>query len=106
MKTVNQIQKLIDVELTTLANQRGLAIKKESKTQRQIDFLKTVRLYLETNPRPEFIQSEIERLTARIEKINNECAEFKSKISIAKHKKLKDFTTLSKQLKTLNFIVC
>jgi len=105
MKTLFQIQKLIDTEKQILENE---AVTKKGKKviQNKIEFFEFCLRYVETKPRPEFIQSEIERLSARIEKINIECEEFKSKILIAKHKALKDYTILKKQLKTLNFISC
>lgn len=104
MKTKEQVQNLIDKQLFILSTQRASADKKEKKTQNEIDFLKFVLRYLESEPRPEFINAEIKRLNERKQKILSVCAEFKSKTSIAKYKAAQDFAQINKQLKTLEFL--
>jgi len=76
--------------------------------KRRIAFLRNVRLYIETNPRPEFIQSEIERLKTTISIIDDRFYEWidgKSGSNLKNQwRSLNNYQHLKKQLRTLKFI--
>lgn len=111
MKTIFQIEKLIELELKPLETE---AVTKRGKTtiHNKVEFLTMCKRYIETKPRPEFIESEIERLNKKKDLILEMCDGIRNKkgepdeLRIKKYKAAQGYAELTKQLKTLNFILC
>lgn len=107
---MNGIQITLDNEKRS--TERAKLRRQKKVIQKRIDFLKFCRLYIETNPNPDFVKGEAERLANRINMYMETYVPLKSerhtKAECSKHKR--DFEKemgipkLRTQLLTLHFI--
>ena len=116
MKTINDINKEITESHKLLVEASKLKTKKAKnickRLNKQIKFLKFIKTYLETNPRPEFVQSELETITIRIGRIDEGYLVWAAGRAITAYKDPKKAYTnemglpqLKEQMKTLKYIL-
>ena len=104
-------KKEVDSDIKDLfESQRDSADKKKKLLQKEIDDLKTVRTYIGTNPRQEYIETEIVRIKNKIEVLESQYG-YWLEVNRAKHKNPptaynteSGISILKKQLKTLKYI--
>lgn len=108
-------------EIKTMIQQEGLNFKQivnpptfeKNKLKRKLDFYRSAIFYLETNPKVEFIQSEINRMVKQIEvrhaaqeQINSdENFTFRSKKEIQEALNNTDYKQQKEHLKMLQFCI-
>jgi hypothetical protein len=104
MKTKAQLD---EIKMSAIKNFEDFDPKKETvkqftyrqnKQNNYLEWLKQMSLYVETNPRPEFIAAEIERLQTKIDNIDKKGGDKKENRRIFGYDKIRS------QLKTLKFI--
>ena len=116
MKTLNDINKeileahAIMVEADKLSTKKAERLYK--KMNKQIIWLKHIKRYLESNPRPEFVQSELETIIMRIGRIDEGYLIWAAGRAITSYKDPKKaytnemgLPTLKEQMKTLKYIL-
>jgi hypothetical protein len=113
MKTIAQIkQKKADIK-HSIESGKTLTAAGEKRLRKKIPFLNTCILYLETNPQPSFIKSELEQTEAKITilmsrfVLNNVDEIPKSEVSRMRreHEKKYGIKILREQIKTLIFLL-
>lgn len=109
MKTVEQLNKIISEAI--LAQTDCIDNRTKCKSNSYIDRLKLIRLYLQTEPKEEFIIQEMDRLKTLITNLNNadRFVEWlgNRKASMAMHREYRkafNIDALEKQLETYEFI--
>lgn len=106
------MRSLLDVktEIITLAeeiNQGGLKKPQVSRRKNRIEFLKLVANYLETSPKGQYIELEIDKLQDKIAILENrfDASEYKdSREAFKQHEKDMGIPQLRIQLRTLRYI--
>lgn len=113
IKELRDFEPLHKIKTGINEGERKRMLSEHRKRTRELRFLIKVQAYLDTNPRKEKINSDIKKLNKKIGYINNlenyenwkktrttsDCSEFKT------YKKELGFSTASRHLKTLNFII-
>lgn len=109
---MKRMRSLLDVktEIITLAeeiNQGGLKRPQVSRRKNRIEFLKLVANYLETSPKEQYIELEIDKLQDKIAILSNrfDASEYKdSREAFKQHEKDMGIPQLRIQLRTLRYI--
>lgn len=73
--------------------------------ERNLEFLKTIKMYLKFEPRQAFLESELVRLTTKRDAILAACERFQTKEAAAKFKSANDLTIVNNQIKTIKYIL-
>ena len=116
MKTINDINKKMAEAHKLLVESSKIDTKKAKnickRLNKQLRFLKLIKTYLESNPRPEFVQSELETITMRIGRIDEGYLVWAAGRAITSYKDPKKAYTnemglpqLKEQMKTLKYIL-
>jgi len=116
MKTINDINKEIEEAHKLLVESSRIDTKKAKnickRLNKQLRFLKFIKTYLETNPRPEFVQKELESVVLRIGRIDGGYMIWAAGRALTAYKDPKKAYTnemglpqLKEQMKTLKYIL-
>jgi hypothetical protein len=84
MKTVEEIEKEISDTIESIKKESTKA--EIGRAKRDIEFLRQIKRYLETNPREEFVKQEIIVVQTRIENINRNFEAWKIGRSLTQYK--------------------
>jgi FtsZ-binding cell division protein ZapB len=102
MKTIEQLR--LDIE--ELVKKNPTALPRESKKiQDKVRLIRQCIIYLESNPREDFLQDQLQKVSGRLKSIKAVCKTYSLKEAISQYKSLNDFDKLSAQQKTLDYIL-
>lgn len=112
MKTLQQVKDRIEEILNEYSTLRRNGKNLPQKTKMEYEFLQPLWLYLETNPRPEFLEKEKNRIWTRIELIEKSYSPLSDEypdLAKKKHKsdyiKGMDVAKLKAELKVINYLL-
>jgi hypothetical protein len=117
MKSLKDIKLEISDQEEAIAEERSYAAPskpKISRAKKRLQFLKTVYMYIESGPDPDFLRKEIKRLDYRIKAIIDLCPDFSelSNVNLKKAKEMKvkyekdnDIPRLKEQARTIRYIL-
>lgn len=110
MKTIKEIDQEISDALKSI--NKDSTKNEVAKVKRDITFLQQIKLYLETNPRSKFIQSQIELVQKRIEKMDDDYYSWTVGRNLSKYANPKDefhnqmgLSIMKAQIKALKYIL-